>query len=151
MARGFVYLTAVVDVVSRKVLAHKVAITLEACHATEVIEQAFARYGTPEIVNTDQGSQFTAEEFTRVVLDQRCKLSMDGRGAWRDNVFVERLWRSVKYERVYLKAYDSVSAARADIAEYMGWYNAARAHSRLADLTPDEHYFARLPAMALAA
>jgi putative transposase len=110
MARGFVYLTAVVDVASRRVLAHKVAITLEACHAKEIIEQAFARYGTPEIVNTDQGSQFTAEEFTDAVLKQRCKLSMDGRGAWRDNVFVERLWRSVKYERVYLKAYDGVSA-----------------------------------------
>lgn len=116
MARGFVYLTAVVDVASRKVLAHRVAITLEACHAREVIEQALTRYGTPEIVNTDQGSQFTAEEFTRVVLAARSKMSMDGRGAWRDNVFVERVWRSVKYERVYLKAYDSVSAARADIA-----------------------------------
>ena len=151
MARGFVYLTAVVDVASRRVLAHKVAITLEACHAREVIEQAFARWGTPEIVNTDQGSQFTATEFTDVVLAQGCQLSMDGRGAWRDNVFVERLWRSVKYERVYLKAYDGVSAARADIADYMGWYNAARAHSRLGDLTPDEHYFAHLPALAMAA
>jgi len=99
MARGFVYLTAVVDVASRRVLAHKVSITLEACHATEIIEQAFARHGIPDIVNTDQGSQFTAEEFTRVVLGKGCKLSMDGRGAWRDNVFVERLWRSVKYER----------------------------------------------------
>ena len=104
MARGFVYLTAVVDVASRCVLAHKVAITLEATHAREVIEQALARYGTPEIVNTDQGSQFTATQFTDVVLAHGCKLSMDGRGAWRDNVFVERLWRSVKYERVYLKA-----------------------------------------------
>jgi putative transposase len=151
MARGFVYLTAVVDVASRRVLAHKVAITLEACHAREVIEQAFARWGTPEIVNTDQGSQFTATEFTDAVLEQRCQLSMDGRGAWRDNVFVERLWRSVKYERVYLKAYDSVSAARADIAEYIAWYNAARAHSSLADATPDEHYFAHLPTLAIAA
>jgi putative transposase len=93
MARGFVYLTAVVDVASRKVLAHKVAITLEAVHAKEVIEQAFARYGAPEIVNTDQGSQFTAIEFTDTVLAKGCQLSMDGRGAWRDNVFVERLWR----------------------------------------------------------
>jgi len=151
MARGFVYLTAVVDVASRRVLAHKVAITLEACHAREVIEQAFARWGLPEIVNTDQGSQFTATEFTEVVLAQGCRLSMDGRGAWRDNVFVERLWRSVKYERVYLKAYASVSAARADIAEYMGWYNAGRAHSSLDEVTPDEHYFANLPAMKKAA
>lgn len=151
MARGFVYLTAVVDVASRRVLAHKVAITLEACHAREVIEQAFARCGTPEIVNTDQGSQFTATEFTDAVLEQGCQLSMDGRGAWRDNVFVERLWRSVKYERVYLKAYDSVSAARADIAEYITWYNAGRAHSSLADATPDEHYFAHLPTLGMAA
>lgn len=145
MARGFVYLTAVVDVASRRVLAHKVAITLEATHAKDVIEQALARYGAPDIVNTDQGSQFTAEEFTRVVLDRGCKLSMDGRGAWRDNVFVERLWRSVKYERVYLKAYDSVSAARADIAEYLDWYNAHRSHSSLERLTPNEKYLAALP------
>jgi putative transposase len=151
MARGFVYLTAVVDVASRKVLAHKVATTLEAVHAKEVIEQAFARYGVPENVNTDQGSQFTAEEFTRVVLAAGCQLSMDGRGAWRDNVFVERLWRSVKYERVYLKVYDSVRAARADIADYLDWYNAQRSHSRLDRLTPTEKYRAALPPLALAA
>ena len=151
MARGFVYLTAVVDVVSRKVLAHKLAITLEAVHAKEVIEQAFARYGVPEIVNTDQGSQFTAVEFTDVVLARGCKLSMDGRGAWRDNVFVERLWRSVKYERVYLKAYEGVSAARSDIAEYLDWYNAHRSHSSLERLTPNEKYLAVLPRIAQAA
>ena len=151
MARGFVYLTAVVDVASRKVLAHKVAITLEALHAVEVIEQAFARYGAPEIVNTDQGSQFTAEEFTHVVLGKGCKLSMDGRGAWRDNVFVERLWRSVKYERVYLKAYDAVSLARTDIADYLDWYNVHRHHSSLERLTPDEKYLAALPPMKMAA
>ena len=151
MARGFVYLTAVVDVASRRVLAHKVATTLEACHAAEIIEQAFARWGTPDIVNTDQGSQFTATDFTDAVLDRGCQLSMDGRGAWRDNVFVERLWRSVKYERVYLKVYDSVSAARTDIAEYISWYNESRPHSSLADATPNEHYFAYLPAMKVAA
>jgi putative transposase len=151
MARGFVYLTAVVDVASRRVLAHRVAITLEAIHAKEVIEQALAQHGTPEIVNTDQGSQFTAEEFTSVVLAAGCKLSMDGRGAWRDNVFVERLWRSVKYERVYLKAYDSVSAARADIADYLAWYNTQRSHSSLDRFTPDEAYFAGLPSLKLAA
>ena len=100
MAKGFVYLTAVVDVASRRVLTHKVAITLEACNAREIIEEAFAKFGKPEIVNTDQGSQFTAEEFTMAVLKQGCKLSMGGKGAWGDNVFVERLWRSVKYERV---------------------------------------------------
>lgn len=151
MARGFVYLTAVVDVASRRVLAHRIAITLEAIHAKEVIQQALAKYGTPEIVNTDQGSQFTAEEFTAVVLAAGCKLSMDGRGAWRDNVFVERLWRSVKYERVYLRAYDSVSAARADIAEYMAWYNAQRPHSKIDRLTPDQAYFAGPPPLKLAA
>ena len=151
MARGFLYLTAVVDVASRRVLAHRVAITLEAIHAKEVIEQALARYGTPEIVNTDQGSQFTAEEFTAVALAAGCKLSMDGRGAWRDNVFVERLWRSVKYERVYLKAYESVSAVRADIADYLSWYNAHRAHSSLERLTPDEKYFAGQRQLPLAA
>ena len=151
MARGFVYLTAVVDVASRRVLAHRVAITLEAIHAKEVMEQALAKYGTAEIVNTDQGSQFTAEEFTSVVLQAGCKLSMDGRGAWRDNVFVERLWRSVKYERVYLKAYDSVSAARADIAQYLNWYNAQRPHSGLERRTPDEAYYAGVPQLKMAA
>ena len=151
MARGFVYLTAVVDVASRRVLAHRVAITLEAIHAKEVIEQALAMYGTPEIVNTDQGSQFTAEEFTAVVLDAGCKLSMDGRGAWRDNVFVERLWRSVKYECVYLKAYASVSAARTDIAQYLAWYNTHRSHSSLDRSTPDEAYFAGMVPLKMAA
>ena len=116
-----------------------------------MIRQAFARYGTPEIVNTDQGSQFTAQEFTDAVLGRGCKLSMDGRGARRDNVFVERLWRSVKYERVYLKAYDSVSAARADIADYLNWFNNERPHSRLERLTPNEKYVACLPSTALAA
>ena len=151
MARGFVYLTAVVDVASRCVLAHKVAVTLEAVHAKEVIEQAFTRYGVPDIVNTDQGSQFTAETFTEVVLDHGCQLSMDGRGAWRDNVFVERLWRSVKYERVYLKAYDGLSAARTDIADYLRWYNTQRPHSSLERLTPQEKYLATLPALQQAA
>ena len=145
MARGFVYLTAVVDVASRAVLAHKVATTMEACHAKEILEQAFARYGMPEIVNTDQGSQFTAEEFTDAVLDRGCKLSMDGRGAWRDNVFVERLWRSVKYESVYLKAYDGVSAARSDIGRYMDWFNTQRLHSSLQDLTPMQAYWTAFP------
>ncbi len=145
MARGFVYLTAVVDVASRMVLAHKVAITLESCHAREVIEQAFARHGVPEIVNTDQGSQFTADEFTDAVLDRGCRLSTDGRGAWQDNVFVERLWRSVKYECVYLKAYDGVSVARADIGRYIDWFNAQRGHSSLNDLTPLEAYLNLLP------
>ena len=151
MAKGFVYLTAVVDVASRRVLAHKVATTLEAHHAVEIMEEAFARYGMPEIVNTDQGSQFTAAEFTDVVLSRGIKLSMDGKGAWRDNVFVERLWRSVKYERVYLKGYDSVSEARTDVADYFDWYNAKRPHSSLGDQTPDQFYWQNLPDMKMAA
>ncbi|WP_410451454.1 IS3 family transposase [Paraburkholderia sp. 31.1] len=151
MARGFVYLTAVVDWASRRVLAHRVAITLESCHAVEALEEAFAKYGLPEIVNTDQGSQFTATEFTDAVLSRNVLLSMDGKGAWRDNVFVERVWRSVKYEEVYLKAYDSVSHARRSIGNYLNWYNQNRPHSRLADQTPDEAYFATLPAIKSAA
>ena len=145
MQRGFVYLTAVVDVASRRVLAHQVATTLEASHATEVIKQALARYGTPAIVNTDQGSQFTATEFTQVVLGAGCKLSMDGRGAWRDNVFVERLWRTVKYEHVYKHVYASVSQAKTQIAQYLDWYNLGRAHSSLDDQTPDQAYWDKLP------
>ena len=151
MARGFVYLTAVVDWFSRKVMAAKVAITLEACHAVEVLQEAFNRHGTPDIVNTDQGSQFTAHEFVQVVKDRGCKLSMDGRGAWRDNIFVERLWRSVKYERVYLHAYDSVSQARASIMEYVGWYNRLRPHSSLGRKTPDGIYNVMLPTVKQAA
>ena len=151
MAQGFVYLTAVVDVASRRVLTHKLATTLEAHHAVEVMEQALTRYGTPEIVNTDQGSQFTAAEFVDAVQNSGATLSMDGKGAWRDNVFVERLWRTIKYERVYLKAYDTVSAARIDIAEYIDWYNLKRAHSSVDDLTPDQAYWQMLPSMQRAA
>ena len=145
MEHGFVYLTAVVDVASRRVLAHKVATTMEACHASEVMKQALARYGAPDIVNTDQGSQFTAGEFTDIVLGAGCQLSMDGRGAWRDNVFVERLWRTVKYEHVYKRVYASVGQARLQIAEFLQWYNTERVHSSLQDQTPDEAYRATLP------
>ncbi|WP_090960182.1 IS3 family transposase [Nitrosospira sp. Nsp18] len=151
MAKGFVYLTAVVAWASRRVLAAKVAITLEACHAVEVLQEAFSRHGRPEIVNTDQGSQFTAHEFLQAVKEQGGKPSMDGRGAWRDNVFVERLWKSVKYERVYLHAYDSVTEARASIMQYMDWYNQARPHSGLEKKTPDEAYAVMLPTVKLAA
>lgn len=111
MARGFVYLTAGLDWATCKVMAAKIAITLEAYHAAEVLQEAFTRHGTPDIVNTDQGSQFTALEFVRTVQEHGCQLSMDGRGAWRDNAFVERLWKSVNYEEVYLHAYESVSDA----------------------------------------
>ena len=145
MARGFVYLVAVIDVASRKVLAHKVANSLEACHAKEVISQAFRRFGVPEIVNTDQGSQFTAGEFTQTVLKRGCQLSMDGRGAWRDNVFMERVWRTLKYEHVYKHIYANVQEAQEQVGKYLRWYNTARAHSSLSDQTPDEAYAQLLP------
>jgi putative transposase len=151
MARGFVYLTAVVDWATRRVMAYRVTITMEACHAVDTLEEAFAKYGLPEIINTDQGSQFTATEFTYAVLSKNIKLSMDGRGNWRDNVFVERVWRSVKYEEVYLKAYDSVSHAQRSLDTYMIWYNQNRPHSSQEDQTPDEAYFAMLPATKSAA
>jgi putative transposase len=151
MAKGYVYLTAVVDWASRKVLAAQIAITLEAAHAVEVLQKAFNRYGRPEIVNTDQGSQFTAYEFVETVKAHGCQLSMDGRGAWRDNIFVERLWKTIKYERVYLYAYDSVGEARTSIMDYLVWYNQARPHSKLNKMTPDEAYEMKLPALTRAA
>ncbi len=128
-----------------------VAIHCQATRAAELLEEAFARYGQPDIVNTDQGSQFTANAFTEAVLGRGIRLSMDGKGSWRDNVFVERVWRSIKYEEVYLKAYESVSHARRSIGEYINLYNRKRPHSSLADQTPDEAYFATLPAIKSAA
>ncbi len=145
MARGFVYLVAVIDVASRKVLSHKVASSLEACHAVEVIERAFKRFGVPQIVNTDQGSQFTAGEFTQAVLKRGCQLSMDGKGAWRDNVFMERVWRTLKYEHVYKHIYANAQEAQSKVAKYLDWYNAGRTHSSLDDQTPDEAYVKLLP------
>jgi putative transposase len=145
MARGFVYLTAVVDWYSRRVLSHRVSITMDADFCVEALEEALARHGRPEIFNTDQGSQFTSADFTGVLLDKAIAISMDGKGAWRDNVFVERLWRSVKYEEVYLRAYDTVSEARASIARYFGFYNGRRPHSSLDRKTPDRVYFDRMP------
>jgi putative transposase len=141
MAKGFVYLTAVVDWATRKVLAHKVAITLEACHAVDVLSEALANHPVPSIVNTDQGSQFTAQDFVDSVHVAGCQMSMDGRGAWRDNVMVERLWRSVKYEHVYLTAYDGVAQAKREIAHYLAWYNSKREHTSLNKQTPDEAYW----------
>lgn len=139
------------DWASRKVLVARVAITLEACPAVEVRHEAFMRHGTPEMVNTDQGSQFTAQAFVQTVKGQGCHLSMDGRGAWRDHMFVERLWKSVKCERVYLHAYDSVTEARQSITQCLDWYNRARPHSSLDKQTPDEAYAVMLPTGKLAA
>ena len=141
MARGFVYLAAVMDWFSRKVLAWRLSITMDRMFCIEALEEALARYGRPEIFNTDQGSQFTSADFTGVLLSNAIKISMDGQGAWRDNVLVERLWRSVKYEEVYLRAYDSVTEARASIGRYLGFYNAKRPHQSLDRRTPDDAYF----------
>lgn len=141
MARGFVYLVAIVDWFSRRVLAWRVSITLDADFCIEALEEALARFGKPEIFNTDQGSQFTSTAFTGVLEREEIAISMDGRGCWRDNVFVERLWRSVKYEEVYLHAYGSVPEARAGIGRYFDFYNRVRPHSSLGRRTPDQVYF----------
>jgi putative transposase len=150
MARGFVYLAAVVDWFSRRVLAWRLSITMEAEFCIEALDEALARHGRPDIFNTDQGSQFTSASFTGVLLKAGIAISMDGKGSWRDNVFVERLWRSVKYEEVYLKAYDTVSEARVSIGCYFGFYNTRRPHSSLERQTPDQAYFNWLPPIAAA-
>ena len=145
MAKGFVYLAAVLDWATRRVLSWRVSITMEAAFCVATLEDALAQHGKPEIFNTDQGSQFTGAAFTGALADNGIAISMDGKGAWRDNVFVERLWRSVKYEEVYLKAYDSVSQARASIGRYLDFYNRRRPHSSLDGMTPDQAYFTPLP------
>ncbi|WP_377276361.1 IS3 family transposase [Rhizobium sp. R86522] len=151
MARGFVYLCAVVDWFSRKVLSWRLSITMEAAFCIEAVEEALARHGRPEIFNTDQGSQFTSIDFTAVLKRSQIAISMDGKGAWRDNVFVERLWRSIKYEEVYLHAYKTVSEARAGIGRYLNFYNTRRPHSSLDRQTPDQAYFnAQTPMMVAA-
>ena len=150
MARGFVYLAAVIDWFSRRVLAWRLSITMEAEFCVEALEEALARHGRPEIFNTDQGSQFTGHHFTGVLNKAGIAISMDGKGAWRDNVLVERLWRSIKYEEIYLRAYDTVSEARASIGRYLAFYNGRRPHSSLDRRTPDQAYFDRLPQTAAA-
>jgi putative transposase len=145
MARGHVYLAVVLDWFSRRVLSWRVSITMEAAFCVETLEDALARHGKPDIFNTDQGSQFTGAAFTGVLANNGIAISMDGKSAWRDNVFVERLWRSVKYEEVYLRAYDSVSEARVSIGRYLDFYNHRRPHSSLDGATPDQAYFNPLP------
>jgi putative transposase len=150
MARGFVYLAAVVDWFSRRVLAWRLSITMEVDFCLDAVEEALAKHGKPEIFNTDQGSQFTSAAFTGLLQDNAIAISMDGKGSWRDNVFVERLWRSIKYEEVYLRAYDSVGEARSSIGRYLGFYNGKRPHSSLDARTPDQAYFNHLPQLAAA-
>ena len=145
MAHGFVYLAAVMDWYSRKVLAWRVSITLDTAFCVEAVEEALGRYGKPEIFNTDQGCQFTSAAFTGLLQAHGIRISMDGRGRWLDNVFIERLWKTVKYEEVYLRAYESVSAAKASLATYFAFYNGRRPHTSLDRMTPDQIYFQALP------
>jgi putative transposase len=145
MTRGFVYLAVVLDWFSRRVLSWRVSITMEAAFCVETLEDALAKYGKPEMFNTDQGSQFTGAAFIGLLIKNGIDISMDGKGAWRDNVFVERLWRSIKYEEVYLRAYESVGEARSSIGRYLDFYNFKRPHQSLDGATPDQAYFTKLP------
>jgi putative transposase len=145
MRRGFVYLTVVMDWYSRRVLSHRISITMDTRFCLDALEEAIATYGKPEIMNTDQGSQYTSLAFTQYLKDNSIRISMDGKGAWRDNVFVERLWKSVKYEHVYLHAYESTSKAKSKITGYSHFYNRRRPHSKLDRLTPDQFYYNSLP------
>jgi putative transposase len=151
MARGFVYLVAVVDRFNRRVLAWRLSITMEVGFCIEAVEEAIARYSCPEIFNSDQGRQFTSIAFTKVLKDRDIEISMDGRGAWKDNVFVERLWRSIKYEEICLRAYDSVPDARPGIGRYLSFCNAKRPHSSHERKTPDLAYFNALQPIPVAA
>lgn len=151
MAKGFVYLFAVIDWFSRRVLAWRLSNTLTTDFCLDAVKDALAKHGTPEIFNTDQGCQFTSKEFTGLLRDNGIRISMDGKGCWRDNVFVERLWRTIKYEEVFLKAYDSVGHAKSSLRSYLGFYNTRRPHQRLDGKTPDEVYFANQPQLPMAA
>jgi putative transposase len=141
MAHGFLYLVAILDVTSRKVLAFRLSNTLTAEFCVAALEEALRRFGKPEIFNTDQGSQFTSEDWIRVLKDAGVRISMDGKGRWIDNVFIERLWRTVKYENVYLHAYRDGREAQQRLAAYFALYNARRLHQSLDYRTPDEVYF----------
>jgi len=145
MARGFIYLAAVVDWFTRRVISWRLSITLETNFCIEALEEALSKNEKPEIFNTDQGSQFTSEAFTGLLRKNGIAISMDGKGRWRDNVFVERVWKSIKYEEVYLHAYETVTEARTSIGKYLEFYNSVRPHSSLDGFTPDQVYFNRLP------
>jgi len=151
MAHGFMYLVAILDVASRKVLAFRLSNTLTADFCVEALEEALTKFGLPEIFNTDQGSQFTSDEWIKVLKDADVAISMDGKGRWIDNVFIERLWRSVKYEEIYLHAYTNGTEARTALTRYFGFYNAVRSHQSHDYRTPDEVYFGELAASMPAA
>jgi len=144
MARGFCYLVAIMDWASRKVLAWRLSNTLDASFCVEALREALTRHGTPEIFNTDQGSQFTSDDFIKILQDHGISISMDGKGRWMDNVFIERLWWSVKYQDVYLKAYESIAEARKGLTKYFDFYNRSRRHQSLDRRTPDDVYWSTL-------
>jgi putative transposase len=150
MRKGFVCLVAIMDWHSRKVLGWRLSNTLDAGFCVAALNEALAKYGRPEIFNTDQGCQFTSEDFTQVLKDPDIQISMDGKGRWVDNVFIERLWRSLKYEEVYLHAYDSIPQARDGIRRWMHFYNHRRKHQILEKRTPDTLYYENLNAEARA-
>jgi putative transposase len=145
MAKGFCYLVAIMDWASRRVLAWRLSNTLDVSFCTEALEEAIRRFGSPDIFNTDQGSQFTSAAFTGILKAHGIRISMDGRGRWLDNVFIERLWRSVKYEDVYLKAYEFIPAVREGLTTYFKFYNCRRRHKSLDRKTPDNVYWSILP------
>jgi len=151
MARGFCYLVAIMDWASRKVLAWRLSNTLDASFCVDALEEAILKYGKPDIFNTDQGSQFTSDDFIGVLQRNEIQISMDGKGRWMDNVYVERLWRSVKYEDVHLKAYGSIAEARHGLREYFDFYNRWRRHQSLDRRTPDDVYLSTLPQKQVAA
>ena len=151
MASGFIYLAAVIDWFTRGVLSWRVSITLEAAFCIEALEEALSRFGTPEIFNTDQGSQFTSWEFTQVLSDAGVQISKEGKGAWRDNGVVERFWPSIKYEEVYIHAYTNVPEARAAIGRYILFFNSRHPHTSIEGQTPDQAYFNQLPTLTVAA
>jgi putative transposase len=150
MAKGFLYLVAIMDWATRRVLSFRTSNTLTTDFCVEALTEALTKHGRPEIFNSDQGAQFTAHEFTRVLHEQGIRISMDGRGRWIDNVFIERLWRSLKYEEVYLNAYVSIAEAHRHIANYFAFYNSVRPHQGLDGLTPDAGYFGSAPMKAAA-
>lgn len=151
MRKGFLYLVAVIDWFSRKVLSWRLSNSLDAAFCTEALEDALAQHGTPDIFNSDQGCQFTSEEFTAVLKNKGIRISMDGKGRWVDNVFVERLWRSLKYEEIYLKAYDTVTQATAGIEQWLTFYNEQRRHASLDRHTPNQVYYNLPSGLPLAA
>ncbi len=151
MRKGFLYLVAIMDWHSRKVLSWRLSNSLDAAPCIEALEEALANHGTPDIFNSDQGCQFTSEDFTDVLKEHKIDISMDGKGRWMDNVFIERLWRSLKYEEVYLKAYDTVAQAKQSIGQWMSFYNQDRRHASLGRMTPDQVYYDLPSGLPLAA